>query len=289
MRYREFLSRIHQLLQPTSYLEIGVSGGQTLALSRTRSIGVDPADDLVVELGDNVTLSRTTSDEFFAGDQPLAGFDEPFVDLAFIDGLHLYEYVLRDFMNVEAHARWGSVVVLDDVLPRSPVEALRDRQTDAWTGDVWKIVPTLAGLRPDLFCLQVATKPTGLLVVLGADPDETTLRRQYEELLERYTDPTLEPPQEILGRAGAVPPKKVLSAPFWRLLREQRDRGVPRSEGLPELTRAMRRWAASSLTPEQAAAISPVLAPPRGLRRLGEGLRRRARKARSGRGVSDGT
>ena len=36
------------------------------------------------------------------------------MDLAFIDGLHLFEFSLRDFMNVEKLAHPGSVVVFDD-------------------------------------------------------------------------------------------------------------------------------------------------------------------------------
>jgi predicted O-methyltransferase YrrM len=266
VKYLEFLSRVHELLQPRSYLEIGVRNGHSIALSKTKSIGVDPAYNIApeIELGPDVTLRQATSDDFFAEPEPLAPFDEPTIDLAFIDGLHLYEYVLRDFMNTEKYAAPGSVIIFDDILPRKTVEAARDRETRAWTGDVWKIIPTLTRLRPDLVCLQVGTQPTGLLVVLGADPTSTVLNANYDDLLKQYVDSEEDPPAEILQRTAAVPPQKILAAPFWSLLRDQRARGVTREQGLPELMDTLRTWAASELTATQAAAANAQLAHKKG-------------------------
>ena len=262
MKYLEFLSRVHELAQPRTYLEIGVRNGHSIALSNTKSIGVDPAYKIAdeIELKPDVTLRELTSDDFFAEPDPLAPFDEPTIDLAFIDGLHLYEFVLRDFMNTEKYSTVGSVIIFDDILPRKTVEAARDRETRAWTGDVWKIIPTLRTLRPDLVCLQVGTQPTGLLIVLGADPTSTVLNGAYDDLLKQYVDSDEDPPAEILQRTAAIPPQKILSAPFWAVLRAQRERGVSREEGMPELMETLRTWAASELTPTQASSANAALA-----------------------------
>ena len=43
MDYLDFLPEVHRRLRPRAYLEIGVRWGHSLALSRCRSVGVDPA------------------------------------------------------------------------------------------------------------------------------------------------------------------------------------------------------------------------------------------------------
>ena len=72
------------------------------------------------------------------------------MDLAFIDGMHLAEYALRDYLAVERFTHPASVVVFDDMLPRTVAEAARHRHTAAWTGDVYKAVQALRDHRPDL-------------------------------------------------------------------------------------------------------------------------------------------
>ena len=58
--------------------------------------------------------------------------------MAFIDGMHLSEFALRDFIGVERLSRWTGVAIFDDMLP-GVEEAGRDRRTRAWTGDVYKV------------------------------------------------------------------------------------------------------------------------------------------------------
>ena len=102
---------------------------------------------------------------------------------SFIDGMHLAEFVVRDFANVEHVADWTSVIVFDDILPRTAEEAARDRRTRAWTGDVFKALAALERHRPDLICLRVDTEPTGLGVILGLDPLDRTLREHYDAIV----------------------------------------------------------------------------------------------------------
>ena len=137
VHYLEFLDGVHRRLRPDTYLEIGVRHGRSLALARCRSVGIDPAYRLRVPLAPDTTLFRERSDEYFARPDPREPFDGRWISLAFIDGMHLVEYALRDFINVERHTHWTSVVAFDDVLPRNETEARRDRRTDAWTGDVY--------------------------------------------------------------------------------------------------------------------------------------------------------
>src|SRR5206468_2630251 len=100
--YLEWLDAFHAALAPATYLEIGVATGQSLSRARppTRAIGVDPAPQSGFPLTTETHLFVETSDDFFARRGADALLDGRPLDFAFIDGLHLFEQALRDFMNV---------------------------------------------------------------------------------------------------------------------------------------------------------------------------------------------
>jgi hypothetical protein len=240
VRYLQFLARLHEALDPPTYLEIGVRNGASLARSRARSIAVDPEFTIKKEIDCPVTLVRTTSDEYFARPDALAQFGGQPPALSFIDGMHLFEYALRDFMNVEARSEWWSAIVFDDMMPRTLDEAARERITQAWTGDVYKVLLTLRRLRPDLICLPIGTEPTGLVAVLGADPASGVLAGHYEALLAEHVLPDPQSvPEEILQRAGALDPELVLASPAWDRLRVAGRAGTPREKGMAEVRRIL--------------------------------------------------
>jgi hypothetical protein len=232
----EFLKGLHRAYRPRTYLEIGVNDGRSLALSRTRTIAVDPAFKVTAPLHCELELVKATSDDFFARPRPMRSLRRGVVDLAFIDGMHLFEYALRDIFHTERHTRWTSVMVLDDMLPRSVDEAARDRHTDAWTGDVFKVAATLAEYRPDLLCVAVDTAPTGQLVIFGADSRSTVLSDAYDRIHAQYVVPDPQQvPEDVLTRRHAVDPKAFLAADFWHELTHARDRVFGRSGGFEQL------------------------------------------------------
>ena len=242
VEYLEFLKGLHAALAPGAYLEIGLRHGDSLALAECPSLGVDPGFNLKVELGDNVKLLRETSDEYFGREKPLKPLGGRRVDLSFIDGMHLSEFALRDFIGVERLSRWTGVAVFDDILPREVVEAARDRRTRAWTGDVYKVLSILARHRPDLICLRVGTQPTGLLLVLGLDPASRILSARYDMILEQCVTPDPQKvPADVLERRGVLDPQRVLDSRVWPALRDLRDQGTPRRAGLRDVRRTVRK------------------------------------------------
>jgi hypothetical protein len=240
--YLDFLRRLHEALEPPTYLEIGIRHGDSLALARCPSIGIDPAFALKVEAPEQAALFTETSDAYFERPEPLAPLEGRPVAMAFIDGMHLAEFALRDFINVERLTTWTSVVVFDDVLPRDADEASRERYTRTWTGDIYKLPGILARHRPDLVALRVRTKPTGLLLVLAPDAGSRVLSERYEEIEHEIMVPDPELlPREVAERRGVADPEAVLRSRVWTLLREARSQEVSREEGLRRLRRAVRR------------------------------------------------
>ncbi len=225
MHYLEFLEALHRRLEPRTYLEIGVAEGHSLARSRCRSVGVDPGFTVNQELVAPVSLMRCTSDEYFErlaaeGSTPFDGLP---VDLAYIDGMHHFEFALRDFIAVERCSSPGGVIAFDDVLPRDVTEAARAPRPRDWTGDVFRVRSALAAYRPDLTLVCVRTAPTGTLLVAGLDPEDTLLADQLDDIVREYVQPDPQPvPADVLTRKGTVTAKKALGLALWDELRAQR-------------------------------------------------------------------
>lgn len=186
--YLDVLKDLHQTLRPGVYLEIGVAHGDSLAVAGedTFCIGVDPEPCLPARIASSCVIEASTSDDFFAGNRPRELLGGRRIDLAFIDGLHLFEYALRDYMAVEALSGEDSLIAIHDVLPRDEVTAARVRTTDFWTGDVWKLLPCLLDCRPDLEITLIDSPPSGLALVRRLSPQDGTLAARYQEILERY-------------------------------------------------------------------------------------------------------
>lgn len=224
--YQEILALIHKILEPRLYLEIGVRQGNSLRLSRGHAVGVDPEFYITWPIPDRVRLFETTSDTFF---KTLA--DDALkwpVDMAFIDGMHLFEFALRDFINIENRAHRDTVIVVDDIFPNHPLQASRDRKTRAWMGDIWKLHACLEKHRPDLGLLRVNSAPSGLMIITGLDPENRTLRNNYDSIVGSFLSTEyLAPPVSVIERDGAIAPDDPL---LWNRLQSVRRNRSSRSE-----------------------------------------------------------
>ena len=202
-RYVEVLADLHRRLRPRTYFEIGTRRGASLRLASCTSLAVDPSFQLeegVVGSKPRCILHQSTSDEFFGAHDPIEILGGR-IDLAFIDGLHLFEFALRDFIGTERSVSPGSMVVLDDCCPRDLYMARRIEVPEVvqptkypgfWTGDVWKLVPILREYRPDLVVRSIDTKPTGLVICTNLDPEDRSLATNYDDIVRRWRDVRLE-------------------------------------------------------------------------------------------------
>lgn len=201
--YLQVLKELHAQFAPRLYAEIGIREGSSLRLAQGAAIAIDPFP-LSFKRDPQWRIHECGSDVFF-DEHAATAIDRP-VDLAFIDGMHLFEYALRDFMNLERHASRHGAIAFDDVFPNHPIQAERVRKSIVWTGDIWKIVPCLRRHRPDLKLTLVDCSPTGLLVVSGLDPDNTVLWDRYGDIVDEFVvkGADMAPPPHIIERAEAI-------------------------------------------------------------------------------------
>jgi len=221
--YLDLLEIIHRELAPRLYLEVGVRNGNSFRLAGCASIGIDPEPKLSQSLLQSATIYRRTSDDFFEVDAEHAIPGK--IDLAFIDGMHHFEYVLRDFINVELYSASTTVVVVDDIFPNHPVQAKRRRESIVWTGDVWKLPACLKKFRSDLILIPVNTSPAGSLLIAGLDPSSRELSEKYNIIVRQFvTEADDTPPVGVLRRRTAIQPDDPRIIDLLRLLRLCRDR-----------------------------------------------------------------
>ncbi|OBI53708.1 class I SAM-dependent methyltransferase [Mycobacterium sp. E796] len=201
--YIEFLNALHTHLTPRSYLEVGTATGASLAVASCDAIAVDPRFE--VEAGATGNRARTlffqmTSDDFFAAEDIPALLGRP-VDMAFLDGLHRFEYLLRDFIGAEAACHPRSLILLHDCVPSNTRMALREFRpgdssevgtADWWTGDVWKLLPILREYRPDLRLHVLDCPPTGLVAITRLDPASRVLADRYYEIVDQHAGSILD-------------------------------------------------------------------------------------------------
>lgn len=201
--YTRFLKNFHEVMQPKTYLEVGTQNGGTLMLASCASIAIDPRFQLNVNVAKGKPtcfLYQKTSDDFFHHYDPAAILGAP-IDFAFLDGLHRFEFLLRDFMNAERFAHKRSVIMMHDCVPPGFYMTTRDMddpirlQKSAfgpwWTGDVFKVIPILRRYRPDLKIKLLDCMPTGLVMITGLDPQSDVLRNAYDDII-RATSTELE-------------------------------------------------------------------------------------------------
>ncbi|NQY04355.1 MAG: glycosyltransferase, partial [Halieaceae bacterium] len=130
--YRNVLKRIHEKIDPTFYFEIGVDNGDSINLAKCERAGVDPTCEITTSLDYPTQIFRQTSDSFFANAARCESVFKRKPELAFIDGMHLAEFVLRDFINLEHWCERNTTILVDDVLPERIEMAERHRAFNAW-------------------------------------------------------------------------------------------------------------------------------------------------------------
>jgi hypothetical protein len=126
-----FINKAISQFSTCNYLEIGVAENDvfnSIPLPIKNKFGVDPFS------GGNY---RMTSDNFFKKYRQLK------FDVIFVDGLHHYLSCQKDVINSMNVLNKSGIILIDDLIPKSSLEAAVPRKHDYWTGDVWKVAVEL--------------------------------------------------------------------------------------------------------------------------------------------------
>ena len=186
--YYYILKEIHRILKPKIYVEVGIRNGESFQLTSpdTLCVGIDPNLEIQVPINANSLLFNITSDEFFNKFNIKQMIGNKVIDLAFIDGMHLFEFALRDFMNLERFCGKNSYVLLHDCLPVDRVTSERERKTQVWTGDVWKLIACLKKYRPDLDIKLLDVSPSGLAIITNLNPKSEILSNNLNNIYDEF-------------------------------------------------------------------------------------------------------
>ena len=212
--YYDWIRRFYTRLKPETIIEIGVHEGRSLSYAEppTLAIGVDPNPKVIFSLRASTYIFPETSDSFFARRRPEALLGGRPLGIGFVDGLHLYEQALKDFINLERHCGQRSVILFHDTVPLDEPTQRRTCDTQFHTGDVWKTVLCLKHYRPDLDVFTIATPWTGLTVVIGLEPNTPSLADRYDDAVARFMDVPFSDIEKCMGSALNIVPND------WRVV-----------------------------------------------------------------------
>ncbi|WP_372620945.1 class I SAM-dependent methyltransferase [Falsiroseomonas sp.] len=205
VRHLRFLPLLATAREAQSYFEIGTSKGNSVAGIDCAAVCVDPSfrvEQNVIGRKPYLLAFQMTSDDFFAQYRLSDLLPKPGrLDLAFLDGMHHFEFLLRDFMNVEKYCDERTIVCLHDCLPIHPHAARRldrrkavrqettrpvDPEARGWTGDVWKVLRILQQYRPDLRITVFDCPPSSLVVITQCDASNRVLEGAFDEAVARW-------------------------------------------------------------------------------------------------------
>ncbi|MCR4265978.1 class I SAM-dependent methyltransferase, partial [Nitratireductor sp. ZSWI3] len=203
VNYLQFIGSLHDSLKPESYFEIGTAKGSSLKLAQCDAVAIDPKfqfDTDCIGSRNRTFLIQEPSDHFFRNND-LRTFFPGGVDLAFLDGMHLFEFLLRDLLHVSRYVRSNSVVLLHDCFPITERMALREQQKPSsdepfanwWTGDVWKILYAIRKYMPQVSVTCLDCPPTGLVALTNVKGVGDVLENRYFEIVSEFIEMDKEP------------------------------------------------------------------------------------------------
>lgn len=158
IHYKNFILMICSMCNVKSYLELGVANGETLSLINKHVqfvLGIDIADQRIDK---STRFAEMSTDRFFEHLEK-HGYN-PSYDCIFIDALHEYEQLKRDFENSLSYLSPYGIIILDDT---DPVD--QRHTSPEICGDAYKIIDYIRTVHPDLDIVTLPVWEKGMSIV----------------------------------------------------------------------------------------------------------------------------
>jgi hypothetical protein len=202
IHYTKFVPFMIDGLDATSFFQLGPGLGKGTSDVTADVLWVSAAlgGASSITIHRNRTTVLKMSPKFFFAHQDLRAYFPLGPDVAFLDGDHHIEVLLNEFVRTERACHSGSLILVHDCLPLNDrmaersfrlVQAEGAATRDFWTGDVWKLVPILKCLRPEMKLFYIDCPPTGLLVCAQLDPLSNALEADSSELVQSLSSVSL--------------------------------------------------------------------------------------------------
>lgn len=191
-----FLKKLFRKKKFKTYLEIGVFRGRVFfSVPAYNKIAVDPEFQFSASKKIKKAFRRfsnlwakfyeKTSDIFFAENASTL-FQKNKIDVCLVDGMHEYNFALRDIENSLKFMQKDGVVLVHDCNPVSKEASVSFEEykkrgfVEDWNGDTWKAIVHLRSLRDDINVF-VLDCDQGLGIVTFGKP-ESRLKFTHEEI-----------------------------------------------------------------------------------------------------------
>lgn len=172
-----------------SYLEIGVAYGTTLeSVKASEKHGVDPFPTFNVgSLPSGTHFYNNTSDNFFSSLEKSKKFD-----FIFLDGLHEFKQLARNFINAVQHITNPGWILIDDIVPSDSISAIpslelsyQTRGVEAnegfpWHGDCYKLLPIILSSFPNVQAYLIIYLDNPQLLLNITQPINIKIINQFE-------------------------------------------------------------------------------------------------------------
>lgn len=161
------LARLHDVLEPSLYVQFGLRSEDALAISGADTIIIDPTVATEAPFPDHVQLFRKSPAEFFLTDAP--DVLQMKADLYLLDGTKPFAELATDFRRILPYCDTTTVVAIDNIFPAGRAA---DAEPSAGASGAWELFRFLDEAMVGAFHEPIQSDPTGMLLVFAIIPDK---------------------------------------------------------------------------------------------------------------------